>query len=61
VITDETALAASPMMECGCTTGVIAFDGCAMNSAAAAVTASALSLVNFAISNSLHVPAAHLA
>jgi hypothetical protein len=41
------------MIEYGCMSGVIACDGCAINSAAAAVTASALNLRNVVIYTSL--------
>jgi hypothetical protein len=46
------------MIECGCNTAVTACDGCVTNSAAAAVTASALILRKVLISSSLQAPAA---
>jgi hypothetical protein len=41
------------MIECSCTAGVMARDGCAENNAAAAVTASAVILTRVFNSNSL--------
>ena len=42
------------MIECGCIAGVMAWDGCAKNSAAAAVAASAAILTRAFIFISLH-------
>jgi hypothetical protein len=56
VVTDESALAISPRIECGCIVGVMAWDGCAKNSVAAAVAASAAILTKVFISISLHTP-----
>jgi hypothetical protein len=44
------------MIECSCTTGVTACDGCAKNRAAAAVAASAVTFTKVFISISLHTP-----
>jgi hypothetical protein len=54
-------MAVSAKIDFGCTTGVMACDGCATNNAAAAVTASAVALKRVFISNSLHKPAGHVA
>ena len=56
VVTDESGLDPCANIKCGCTTGVMAWDGCEMKSAAVIVTASAVNLIRMLISNSLHTP-----
>jgi hypothetical protein len=45
VVTSESLLATSTMIECGCIAAVMACDGCAISSAAAAVAAIAVTFM----------------
>ena len=59
MVTNESGLNPCANIKCGCTTGVMAWDGCEMKSAAVIVTANAVNLIRMLISNSLHGTAAH--
>ena len=58
MVTKESGLNPCANIKCGCTTGVMAWDGCEMKSAAVIVTANAVNLIRMLISNSLDGTAA---